>query len=693
MAKQWRILIIEGEEQLNWNMVNSLQKDGYSVRGVTGGSEAIRLLWGEAYDVVICDQEIPDTDGLELLQWLRNHAPATRVLMLGKPDSATTRTRALEMGAAGYLERPLDLPTLKTELRQMLHATGFSASLDSFDLLDVIQIITLSRKSIALVVSTGLEEQGILRFQSGELVSAEYGVLRGEEAFFALAAHKNGTVVQRPWDEEVTPNVTQPLSRLIFQALQYRSKYAEVQPASGEMKALRSPENGVAVAASFSSVALPVALQGEDEDDDRPFQFVAEEPQQPTASAPVAPMAAVPSALEQLMRATTPAGSALEQLSALSKATPAPTQQEWRQPASEFPEMQQSGSLHAITEGTQEQHQAPAASTATTPTQPAPATRSSALPFWLTEQTASQPLPVVRAQTGPLPTVPKAGLPAASEMPATPPAPTPSAPLPLQMSPTTPPIPQQASPVRAQSQASKAVWSEPRASLATTNLRKTKPEEALYTGRMPAIRPKASAVWQGSVVEEDEVGKVETLHSLAALKASGVLSLSPNASAIGSNGKKVAAPPAKKAVEQRGGTGPLPIVAPAPGASSGKRNYSALAAALQTLGYSVPGFIASAVVGLDGTPIAQVAVDDLELAPLCQDFSQMMRSVLQVLQQGKWEPYEHTLISTRTRHILLRLIGNAPETFQVLITARETSPTESLEALANVEAAIAAALR
>src|SRR6266487_3746967 len=132
------------------------------------------------------------------------------------------------------ISKPLDLHLLKEELRRLLQQTGFSANLDPFDLLDVIQIITMSRKSIALLVNTGLEERGLLCFKGGELVWAEYGILRGEEAFFALAAHKNGTVTHQSWNEQVTPNVTQPLSRLIFQALQYRTKYADQQPYSGE---------------------------------------------------------------------------------------------------------------------------------------------------------------------------------------------------------------------------------------------------------------------------------------------------------------------------------------------------------------------------------------------------------------------------------------------------------------------------
>src|SRR5579883_3345965 len=140
MAEQWRILVVEGEEKLNWNIVNSLQMDGYLVLGVTSGAEAIRTLWSEEYDVVICSQQMPDADGFDLLQWMRTYCPDTRMVMLGVSGSGMNRTQALEMGVASYLEKPLDMHALKEELRRLLHQTGFSASLDSFDLLDVIQI-------------------------------------------------------------------------------------------------------------------------------------------------------------------------------------------------------------------------------------------------------------------------------------------------------------------------------------------------------------------------------------------------------------------------------------------------------------------------------------------------------------------------------------------------------------------------
>src|SRR5579884_3886701 len=270
MSDRYRILVVDDDENLNRSVVNSLRRDGYFVHGVNSGAEAIRLLWTEAYDVVISDLRMPGPDGFELLQWLRAYCPNTRMIMVAPVGSAVTRTQALEGGVVSYLEKPLDLHVLKQELRRLLQQTGFSASLDSFDLLDVIQIINMSRKSIALLVNTGLEERGVLRFQDGELIWAEYGILRGEEAFFALAAHMNGTVIHQPWNERIQPNVTQPLSRLIFQALQYRSKYAVRQQLTGEQAAL----------------AYPKETQGllSDEVDDSPFVF-AQDTGQPAPTA------------------------------------------------------------------------------------------------------------------------------------------------------------------------------------------------------------------------------------------------------------------------------------------------------------------------------------------------------------------------------------------------------------------------
>jgi DNA-binding response OmpR family regulator/predicted regulator of Ras-like GTPase activity (Roadblock/LC7/MglB family) len=679
MAEQWRILVVEGEENLNWNIVNSLQKDGYLVLGVTSGAEAIRTLWSEEYDVVICSQQMPDADGFDLLQWMRTYCPNTRMVMLGTPGSGLTRAQALEQGVAAYLEKPLDLRALKEELRRLLHQSGFSASLDSFDLLDVVQIINMSHKSIALVVNTGLEEQGTLRFQAGELIWAEYGTLRGEEAFFALAAHKNGTVVHRPWNEQITPNVTQPLSRLIFQALQYRSKYAEYQQGSSELEALRPP-NAVpdppTLPPPTNLPASPESLGEDDrpfqfaEEDDRPFQFVAEET--PIGPTPDSAFARLMSSNSTNRGGEQMGGGLGTIMNTEPDAAPAAREKAWWEPTGTFPALSASGSMRAITEGKPQRTSQGLNITPSTVHKTA-AAQQSGLPSWLTDQPTNLHLPVLRGNTG--------------QMPAT---------TPQEQSPDLPKTPQ-----TPPSQNAITEWpASPQLPLnpSESGLRKMKRDDSMLTNPHRVIRPGAAnpstgslrsspAEWQSSLpgqsgqmnaLKPQENGL--TLQSLAALKKNGA---APPAEAHPAKDDAAPAP-----------TTPItgsPIWEPQEAALQGKRNYPALAAALQTLGYSVPGFVAAAVVGLDGTPVAQVTMDDTDVSPLCAHLSSVARAALQTLEDR--DEYEHVVITSRTRHTLLRLVGKKRDFLQVLITVRETDPAQSLEVMTNVEAAITATLQ
>jgi DNA-binding response OmpR family regulator/predicted regulator of Ras-like GTPase activity (Roadblock/LC7/MglB family) len=584
MSDQWRILVVEDEENLNWSIVNSLRKDGYFVRGVMNGAEAIRILWSEEYDVVISDLKMPGADGFELLQWIRAHRQKTRLIMVTAFGSASTRNQALEGGVVSYLEKPFDLHTLKEELRRLLQQTGFSANLDSFDLLDVIQIITMSRKSIALLVNTGLEERGVLRFQGGELIWAEYGSLRGEEAFFALAAHKNGVVIHQPWNEQITPNVTQPLSRLIFQALQYRTKYADNQQHSSDHEAVRH------------------ALLAHDEEDDTPFVVLDESTHEATG---------------------------FEHTE---------TKEWW----------QQTGSLASPDNGRSSSKETSITSPSSKNIIPStvrktPAGQRSDLPSWLTDQ-PTHGMPVVRR---PSPTNP-----VSSRIPVTPAL-----------------------------NSSTAEWQPPAQAPSTAKaVEQTAGKQATGPQKKPpenkeAQRP-GSAEWQPpepAKQQWSQSGSLKGLSQAEKTEDAAPLSKEPQQTAKLS------------AVEQvDAGTSPR---------RTSRRNYATLVSALQTLGYSIPGFIATAVLTLDGHPIAQVTVDDLDISSLYGSFSSLLQGILHSLDQLSGGDYEETTIASADRHIFLRLLDSNKGIFHVLITTRESDPAAGLKVMASVEAAIDAALQ
>ncbi len=640
MAERWRIFVVEDEESLNRNIVSSLRKDGYTVNGATNGRDAVQVLWAEVHDVVICDLNTPGAGGFELLQWLRAYRPNTRVILVGGPDPSL-RTQALEGGAVGYLEKPLDLHRLKEELRRLLVQTGFSADLDSFDLLDVIQIVSSSRKSIALLISTGLEERGMLCFQNGNLVWAEYGTLRGEEAFFALAAHKTGTVVHQAWNQQVQPNVRQPLSRLVLQAFEYRTKYNQMQQQlSGEQKAV--------VPSSFA------------QEDDTPFmvltEHVTDSIQEPF---PAQSNAFVPINASTVPEQDMPGRNGVHGMSESEK-------EWWEQtgkfsgvnirptpssvPATPFVDTTASESNDTNTLSSTKQKKTVELHSGSVENEDTPVRRND-LPSWLTDQPTASDMPVVR------PSPPSSSASIRAARPSSPV--TPIVPPPVEWQPT-----QIQAPIRT-----------PRR-LAEQRVREmTAPQKTLKTDTNG--QKAASPEWQSPNGEsQPQSGPLQSL--TPSRRTSDTHPLQQYRSASG---------------EGKTSSSDLQAIPRRSGSAKRNYNYAALVSALQTLGYSINGFIAAAVVSIDGHPIAQVAVDDLDMSRMCKHFSIVMKSVFQSPDKAVWGAYEDVVITSADRHILLRVIGDGRSAFQVLVTTREAKPSESGAVMANVESAIAAALR
>lgn len=648
MSNVWRIFVVEGEEALNRSLVTSLRKDGFVVHGVTNGADAVRVLWTEEYDVAICDLETPGADGFELLRWLRAYRPNTHVVAIGVGGFPELRMQVLECGAESFLEKPLDIRVLKEELRRLLQQTGFSASLDSFDLLDVIQMINMSRKSITLLVNTGLEERGILHFHNGELIWAEYGLLRAEEAFFALAAHKNGTVIHQPWAEQVVANVTQPLSRLIFQALQYRTKYANMSQVSGEHEVVSAPV--------FSAEDI----------DDSPFMVLPQEEEDVQVALPqqVQEDARLVAASYEApkMDGTDDVREWWERTGQITSVHPSPNRADGRET---FTPNENVAIVPGFDEYTLTGDSSPAV-------QKTPPTQRTDLPSWLTDQPTASNLPVMRP-------------PAAPTMPRVPVTPvlTPSSPE-WQVPPS--------APLKTTDRLATNPALVPQEEFSDLSTGISGQRATGLTGAMPAP---VIQDWQpsGQIELPGQVEQIGRMGQDGQIMQTGYTGqMAPLDSGVHN------VPPATRddnpiAFDDTPESNPRMSTVALKAQRAAKRNYVALVAALQTLGHSIHGFVAAAVVSIEGQPIAQIAIDDLDISKMCKPFSMMLRDGLLALELGGWGHCEHLIVSSGQRRILLRMLGDESIAFQVLITTPDADAVECLEVMANVEGAISAALR
>ncbi len=101
------VLIIDDEPGILDTMAGVLIDEGYTTLSAKNGSQGLDLYRKEQPDVVFLDVWLPDRDGLEVLQELRELDPRSAVIMISGHGTVATAVKAVRMGAYDYLEKPL----------------------------------------------------------------------------------------------------------------------------------------------------------------------------------------------------------------------------------------------------------------------------------------------------------------------------------------------------------------------------------------------------------------------------------------------------------------------------------------------------------------------------------------------------------------------------------------------------------
>src|ERR671932_295529 len=115
-----RGLVVEDEKRIADFLSRGLQSAGYAVDVVHSGGDAIERVHSTEYDLVVLDLGLPDMDGLQVLQKIRNRKTIPPVLILSARDSVDDRVRGLEQGADDYLVKPFAFVELLARPRVLL---------------------------------------------------------------------------------------------------------------------------------------------------------------------------------------------------------------------------------------------------------------------------------------------------------------------------------------------------------------------------------------------------------------------------------------------------------------------------------------------------------------------------------------------------------------------------------------------
>jgi DNA-binding NtrC family response regulator len=114
------LLIVDDEPNVRLTYRAALETEGWEVREAPDGLAALEAMNERQFDLAILDMRMPEVNGLELLERMRQQGIQTPVVIVTAYGDIPHAVRAMKLGAIDFLEKPLTPETLRTMVAEIL---------------------------------------------------------------------------------------------------------------------------------------------------------------------------------------------------------------------------------------------------------------------------------------------------------------------------------------------------------------------------------------------------------------------------------------------------------------------------------------------------------------------------------------------------------------------------------------------
>lgn len=117
-----RILVVEDERDILELITYNLNREGYTVHGITSGEEALRVIPEFKPNLIVLDWMLPGMDGLEVCKFIKQNSKTTEVsvIIVTAKDAEADVVTGLEVGADDYLTKPFSPRVLLARVKALL---------------------------------------------------------------------------------------------------------------------------------------------------------------------------------------------------------------------------------------------------------------------------------------------------------------------------------------------------------------------------------------------------------------------------------------------------------------------------------------------------------------------------------------------------------------------------------------------
>jgi Response regulator containing CheY-like receiver, AAA-type ATPase, and DNA-binding domains len=104
--KDVRILVVDDEPVMADSLKQNLVEEGYTVDTAANGTEAIEMFDRGGHHIAVCDLQLPDVDGLEVLKHIKDTRPSTEVIVVTGYGRWRARSRRPRPAPSGSWRSP-----------------------------------------------------------------------------------------------------------------------------------------------------------------------------------------------------------------------------------------------------------------------------------------------------------------------------------------------------------------------------------------------------------------------------------------------------------------------------------------------------------------------------------------------------------------------------------------------------------
>lgn len=124
----FKILVVEDDRDLNHTVCTYLDQNGYEAVGCLNADDAYDEMYGNIFDLIISDIMMPDIDGFEFAQTVRELNKDIPILFMTARDDFAAKQKGYRAGIDDYMVKPVDLDELLLHIGALLRRSKIAAS-------------------------------------------------------------------------------------------------------------------------------------------------------------------------------------------------------------------------------------------------------------------------------------------------------------------------------------------------------------------------------------------------------------------------------------------------------------------------------------------------------------------------------------------------------------------------------------